>query len=106
MNRKVIQLFLNSLAILAMLWMGACSAATLTPTPGSSSAVTSQAVSLGATNLPSATLPRASDTPSNATPDVNAGNVTITFANLYGGDLTDYQSLANAFHKQNPTITV
>ncbi len=48
-----------------------------------------------------------SDTPSNATPDVNSGNVTITFVDLsMDFDWMDYQPLVKAFHQQNPTITV
>ena len=95
------------LAILGLVLMTACTQ-TITPglTPGASPQVASQAALPSTAARPSATLPKPSDTPSNATPDVNAGNVTITFADLYFADTTNYQRLADAFHKQNPTITV
>ncbi len=94
--RNRTDLLLRISVILGMLLMGACSAnKTKTPNSATSSHVASS---------PGASTP--SDTPINGTPDVNAGNVTITFANLSMDSWTDYQPLADAFHKQNPNITV
>ena len=88
--------FLRIWTILALLLIGACSTnKTATPPAATSSQ---------ATTSPAPIQP--SDIPSNATPDVNAGNVTISFANLSMDDYTDFKALADAFHKQNPNITV
>ncbi len=89
-------LFLRIWTILALLLMGACSTNKTATPPSVTGSLASS--STGA--------PNASDTPSNATPDVNAGNVTITFANLSMNDYTDFKALADEFHRQNPSITV
>ena len=100
-------LFLRISTILGLVLMAACSTSkSPTPTQATSPKVSSQTVVPTAAARPGTTLPKPSDTPSNATPDVNAGNVTITFADLNFANTTDYQSLADAFHKLNPTITV
>ncbi len=99
----LISVFIRLLTIIILVLTAACSHATSPlPTPGTTVQNSTQTVS----PLASATLPRPSDTLAAATPDVNSGNVTITFADLYFASTTDYQALADAFHKQNPTITV
>ena len=45
-------------------------------------------------------------TPSSATQVSGSGNLTITFADLQFGQQINIQQLADAFHQQNPSITV
>jgi ABC-type glycerol-3-phosphate transport system substrate-binding protein len=104
--RRICDCLIRLFAILSLVMVAGCSTA---KSPGPTQASRPEAIpspSVTATR-PSATAARASDTPSNATPDVNAGNVTITFADLsMDFDWMDYQPLVKAFHQQNPTITV